>query len=322
MRYTIVLNGSSRNIHSQAEETASFAAENLGSAPPGRCIIFYSDLEKKEELIALSPVESLLLVRVKQGGAEYHLPFLTPLLQEDAADLYLFPGDLCGSELAVRLGHRLGGSSLAAVERIEEGREGLHCYKTVYSGYLRARLSLHRKPYCLSITRGGAHRQHHAVKVRELRELDLTGLEGEGPLGKPELEQVMIDGPELEKAPFILAAGQGVNSREKVERLKEAAAEMGAVFGVSRPVAMSAWAPLHSLLGASGVIARPQLCIAAGVSGAAAFFAGIEKSEYIVAVNIDELAPLVQSADVAVIDDYEAVLKELVRLIKEQRQLP
>ena len=323
MKYTVVLNGCSRNIYSQAEETASFVAENLGSAPPGRCILFYSDAQNKEELIALSPAESLLLVKVKQRDPEYYLSLLTGLLQNDTSGLYLFPGDLCGSELAIRLAHRLGGSSLAAVEKIEEDGEELHCYKTVYSGYLRARLSLRQKPYCLSIARGrDTRRRRKAVKVLKFEELDATGFEKGSPLGEPEYEEEANGGLELEEAPFILVAGQGVNSREKITRLKEIAAEMGATFGVSRPVAMSAWAPLHSLIGVSGVITRPQLCIAVGISGAAAFFAGIEKSKYIVAVNIDELAPLVQSADVVVIDDYEAVLEELCRLIKEQPSLP
>lgn len=315
MKYTVVLNGCSRNIQSQAEETASFIAENLESVPPGRCIIFYSDAEKRDELIGLSPAESLLLVRVKQSGAESCLSILTRLAQGEAASLYLFPGDLCGSSLAVRLAYRLGGSSLAAVEKIEAGKDGLHCYKTVYSGYLRARLSLGQKPYCLSITRGGVRRQRSAVGVRELRELDMTGLEGEGPPAKPEFAEAPAEGPGLEEAPFIVVAGQGVNSRAKVEKLKEIAAGMGAVFGVSRPVAMSAWAPLHRLIGVSGAITRPQLCIAAGVSGAAAFFAGIEKSKCIVAINIDELAPIVRFADVAVIDDCVAVLEELMQLV-------
>ena len=57
------------------------------------------------------------------------------------------------------------------------------------------------------------------------------------------------------------------------------------------------------------------------MSGAAAFYAGIEKSKHIVALNIDEFAPLVQTADVAVIDDYEAVLEELLRLIRQEREL-
>ncbi|MFY9384433.1 MAG: electron transfer flavoprotein subunit alpha/FixB family protein, partial [Dethiobacteria bacterium] len=309
----------SRTVQSQAEELAAFIETNLGAAAPGRCIIFYSAPEKKDELAALFPAEYLLLVRVERYQPEFFLSALARLAQDNPTPLYLFPGGYSGSELAVRLACRLGGSSLTAVQKLEAAQEPPVCCKTVYSGYLQARLELRRKPYCLSIARGGAGQRRRAVKVREMAELDMRGA-AEASFCR-ELEFKEAGGGGLEQASFIMAAGRGVGSKEKTEKFKQAAAELGAAFGVSRPVAMNAWAPLSALIGASGVISRPRLCIAAGVSGAAAFYAGIEKSKHIVALNIDEFAPLVQTADVAVIDDYEAVLEELLRLIRQEREL-
>ncbi len=319
MNYTVVLNGCSRTVQSQAEEMAAFIETNLGAAAPGRCIIFYSAPEKKDELATLSPAETLLLVRVQRYQPEVFLSTLARLAQEEAAPMYLFPGDYSGSELAVRLACRLGGSSLTAVQKLEPAQEPPACYKTVYSGYLQARLTLRRKPYCLSIARGGAGQSRRTAKVRETAELDMTGAAEASFSRMLEFKEAGRGG--LEEASFVMAAGRGVDSKAKIEKFRQAAAELGAAFGVSRPVAMNAWAPLSSLIGASGAITRPRLCIAAGVSGAAAFYAGIEKSEHIVALNTDEFAPLVQAADVAVIDDYAAVLEELLRLIRQEREL-
>ena len=93
---------------------------------------------------------------------------------------------------------------------------------------------------------------------------------------------------------------------------------MGAAFGITRPVAMNAWEEMRRLIGVSGTLARPEVCIAAGVSGAAAFYTGIEKSRFIIAINTDAQARIVKAADVAVIDDYKAVMNELVKHFKSQ----
>ena len=49
---------------------------------------------------------------------------------------------------------------------------------------------------------------------------------------------------------------------------------------------------------------------------AAAFYAGIEKSRYIVAINKDIRAPIVGISDVVIIDDYKAVMDELAKIIR------
>ena len=99
-------------------------------------------------------------------------------------------------------------------------------------------------------------------------------------------------------------------------QLKKMARAMGAEFGISRPVALNAWEGMQRLIGVSGTIARPEICIAAGVSGAAAFYAGIEKSKLIIAINHDPHARIVQASDAAVIDDWKAVMEELLKLLK------
>jgi electron transfer flavoprotein alpha subunit len=122
----------------------------------------------------------------------------------------------------------------------------------------------------------------------------------------------------LKQARFVLAAGRGVRSRKNIDKLTQIAAVIGAELGVSRPVAMSAWAPLNRLIGVSGEITAPQICIAAAVSGTAAFYKGIENSGKIIAINTDREAPIVQAADVSVIDDYEAVLEELAKIVQKE----
>ena len=120
----------------------------------------------------------------------------------------------------------------------------------------------------------------------------------------------------LEAARLLIVGGRGLESKENVKGLKALADAVGAEFGISRPVALNAWGPMHWLVGVSGAIAKPEICIAAGVSGAAAFYAGIEKSNIIIAINSDPHARIIKAADVVIIDDYKAVMDELMKIVK------
>jgi electron transfer flavoprotein alpha subunit len=72
---------------------------------------------------------------------------------------------------------------------------------------------------------------------------------------------------------------------------------------------------MDEIVGVSGAVTKPDVCIVAGASGAAAFYAGIEKSKYIVAINKDSHAPIIKASDAAIIDDYKPVMDELVKLV-------
>ena len=84
------------------------------------------------------------------------------------------------------------------------------------------------------------------------------------------------------------------------------------MFGVSRPVSMSGWAGMDEIIGVSGNIHAPKVTIAIGVSGTAAFYAGIEQSDKIVAVNTNDKAALIKMADISIIEDYSKIFKGIL----------
>lgn len=125
-------------------------------------------------------------------------------------------------------------------------------------------------------------------------------------------EKVLIEaGTKQKESDVLLAVGKGVRTKEDVQKLKELAEDKGYMFGVTRPVAMNGWALIDEIIGVSGHIYSPKVCITIGVSGSAAFYAGIENSGWIASVNTDEHAPIVQMSDLAVIDDYKNIWERL-----------
>ena len=64
---------------------------------------------------------------------------------------------------------------------------------------------------------------------------------------------------------------------------------------------------------------NPSLYIALGISGAVQHVTGLGDPEHIVAVNTDASAPMMSMADLAIVTDARALLKELAdRLGVEQ----
>ena len=110
----------------------------------------------------------------------------------------------------------------------------------------------------------------------------------------------------------LIAVGKGVDSKQDVETLRDWAKSRGYMFGVSRPVAMGGWAGMDEIIGVSGNIHAPKVTIAIGVSGTAAFYAGIEQSDKIVAVNTNDKAALIKMADVSIIEDYSKIFKGIL----------
>jgi len=315
-----ILNGCSTNIAMQAEELNGFISENLHSGDTvGSTLLIYSEKEQKDVLLGLVPTESVELVRVTRYQPENILEALRTVEHREQAHLYLFPSGFAGSEMAVRFACRMKGSSLVQVKQIEYSGGQLLAEKTVYANHVLGTFKLTKKPYCISLAKGSTISRPIAKQGKLIvTEVDMTHLH-EDRFIKVSKAIPEKQAGNLTNAKFLLVGGNGMKNKADAQYLKQIADTIGADFGVSRPVAMSARAPLHRLVGVSGSMTKADVCIVAGASGAAAFYAGIEKSKFIVAINTDVRAPINKTSDVAIIDDYKAVLDELVRVMKENR---
>ena len=130
------------------------------------------------------------------------------------------------------------------------------------------------------------------------------------------VERTLIkEGGKQKESDILLAVGKGVRCKDDVQKLKTFAMSRGYMFGVTRPVAMSGWAGIDEIIGVSGHIYSPKVCITVGISGSTAFYAGIENSQWIASVNTDEHAPIVHMSDFVVIDDYDNIWEKLSQVL-------
>lgn len=124
---------------------------------------------------------------------------------------------------------------------------------------------------------------------------------------------------DITEAKILVSAGRGIGSAEKVAMVQELADALGGDIACSRAVIDAGWMEKDRQVGQTGKTVRPELYVACGISGAIQHAAGMEGSEYIIAINKEETAPIFDIADLGIIGDVNAILPKLTEAIKKYK---
>jgi len=118
---------------------------------------------------------------------------------------------------------------------------------------------------------------------------------------------------------LVVSAGRGMKEPGNWGIIEDLAKSLGATTACSRPVADAGWRPHHEHVGQTGVAIRPNLYIAAGISGAIQHLAGVNRSKVIVVINKDPEAPFFKAADYGVVGDLFEVVPKLTAAINAHK---
>ena len=202
--------------------------------------------------------------------------------------------------------------------RLEIGDDegNLHQTRPAFGGNLMATiLCPYSRPQMATVRPGVMEKAaYRADNKGEIIRLDVDFRDGDIRTKVLETVKSLESRVSLADADVIVAGGKGIGRPEGFELLQKLADRFGGVVGASRAAVDSGWIEHSHLVGQTGTTVRPKIYIACGISGAIQHIAGMDGSEYIIAINKNENAPIFSVADYGIVGD----LYQIVPLILEE----
>jgi len=132
-----------------------------------------------------------------------------------------------------------------------------------------------------------------------------------------EVVEAEVGDVDITKEDVLVSIGRGIEDQDNIEIADELAEAMGAVVSCSRPIVDAKWLEKSRQVGTSGQTVKPKVYLALGISGSFQHMGGIKGNPFIVAVNKNPKAPILQVADVGVVEDLLDFVPVLTEKIQE-----
>lgn len=239
------------------------------------------------------------------------------LIEARRPAIVMFGDTPSGGELAARVAARLGLPCVTGVKKIAVTRGRLQLSKSVYDDHAYVTVQpAQKRTLILTLPPGETDiAPAPSAQVPEVVRPDLL------PEPRPPrtlIRRVIPGDPRtiaIEDAERIVAVGKGTGV-EGLPILQELAELLGAALGGSRVAADAGLVPRERQIGVSGKTVRPKLLIACGISGARQFTMGMENSECVIAVNLDDKAGIFEFANLRIRGDLREVIPAVIRQLR------
>lgn len=260
--------------------------------------------------------DALRARRIVAGECEWHgrLDAAVAAVQAVGATRVILPATPDGRDAAPRLAARLGWDLVAGAVSVD----GDAVVVSRHDGRVVEEHALLGPAVITLIPRAVAGRS--SQDTCEVRSLPA------GPAAPVSaVRSVAVDPPDpatidLAEAPRIVGGGQGLGHGERFVQLARIGRRLGAAMGGTRVASDAGWIPFERQIGTTGVIVKPSLYLAFGVSGATQHTSGLGHPDHVVSVNTDPSCPMMAMADLAIVSDAPAVLDALEKALEKALQ--
>ena len=300
-----------KNKISKAAMEAVYYGSNLGTV---NVVTFGDASEDALRELGQYGAENIWVCRNLSEANDQALSRLIAAAVEKAnAEFVVLAQNQTGKAVGPRIAAKLNAGHISGAIDLPDTSNGFVVKTNVYSGKAIAHVAIHSDKKVISILPNSlAPQQNEKSGNIEDFNLDL----GSNGIVVKELKS-QGDGVPLPEAELVVSAGRGLKGPENWGIVEDLANALGATTACSRPVADIGWRPHHEHVGQTGVAIRPNLYIAAGISGAIQHLAGVNGSKVIVVINTDPEAPFFKAADYGIIGDAFEVLPKLTEAVKK-----
>ncbi len=293
---------------------ASFEAVTYAKKLGGEVVVVsYGNASGAEVLGAYGASKVLIDSSINDADTQQITRLVASAVESTGAEVVVFSHDLIAKSVAPRLSVRLKAGLISGAIALPKNSDGFSCKVNVFSGKAFGTVSVKTAVKIISLLPNSIQPENigGSASVESFS----------GNVGTTAIKIVETKKPEgsipLPEAELVVSAGRGLKGPENWGIVEDLANVLGAATACSRPVADIGWRPHHEHVGQTGVAIRPNLYIAAGISGAIQHLAGVNGSKVIVVINSDSEAPFFKAADYGVVGDAFEVLPKLTEALKK-----
>lgn len=240
---------------------------------------------------------------------------LTETVKEQKPDIIMLANTALAKDIAPRVAGRMNLGCVSDVLEITKKDDKLIYTRPAYNGTILEKIEV--KGISIVTIRNGSFPKPETSSKAQIQE---KNFEIPIDLVKAKIIDTVVEITEsvnLEEAEVIVSGGRGMGSAEDFEMVKELASVLGGVVGATRPAIEDGWISRAHQVGQSGKIVSPKLYIACGISGATQHTSGMTGSNYIVAVNKDEDAPIFEIANISIVGNVKDILPVMIEEMKK-----
>lgn len=264
--------------------------------------------------------------RLAHYSTLYHTDIIADIVKTNHPDALLIGASVIGRDLAPRIAARVDTGLTADATKIEinpneTDSTELWITRPAFGGNLFGTIVCpHHRPQMATIRPKVLDADFHQVgRKGEVIEVAFTPTHDDPVTFKSRIVKE-THGVDISKARIIVSGGRGVI--DHFDLLESLASQLGGTVAASRGVVDRHRAPKEIQVGQTGKTVRPTLYLACGISGAVQHTAGMDKSEFIIAINPDASAPIFGIANVGIVGDAVAILPHLIEEVTSMKDHP
>ena len=280
--------------------------------------------DKAKDLIAYGADEVVVMDNplLKDYITEEYSQAIYQLIEAFRPSIFLFGATTIGRDLGPRLSARLETGLTADCTKLEisEDTKELMMTRPAFGGHLMATIMCTEHRPQMSTVRPGVMQKRDRDDSRQG-----TVIPFEPKIDTTKIKVKLIENVKEDKgtvditeAKILVSGGRGVGNAAGFEKLQELADVLDAQVSSSRAMVDAGIMPHDRQVGQTGKTVRPDLYIACGISGAIQHLAGMEESDFIIAINKDKFAPIFKVADIGIVGDVNKVVPLLTERLKKE----
>ncbi len=283
-------------------------------------VLLGSDIKSKAEVCIQFGADKVVVVddpMLKEYLTEPYADAVTAVIKKYDPEVFLFGASSIGRDLAPRVSARIHTGLTADCTGLDIDPETklLRMTRPAFGGNIMATILCKNHRPQMATVRPGVM-QALAKDAARTGEVEDLKVEFKTPVVK--IKEVIKEDKktvDITEAKYLVSGGRGIGSPEFFGELQKLADVLGGEISSSRANVDAGWIDKDRQVGQTGKTVRPDLYMACGISGAIQHVAGMEGSEYIIAINKNDTAPIFDIADLGIVGDVKVIIPKLTEAV-------